>query len=56
MPTLLNEVEGETAGGVIREPWAGPARSESLCMYGIFMRDNREVPRSPVPLITGWAA
>ena len=25
-------------------------------MYGTSMRENREVPRSPVPLITGWAA
>jgi hypothetical protein len=33
-----------------------PARSENLCMYGISMRENRQVPRSPVPLITGRAA
>ena len=25
-------------------------------MYGIFMRENREIPRSPVRLITGRAA
>jgi hypothetical protein len=25
-------------------------------MCGIFMRENREIPRSPVPLITGWVA
>jgi hypothetical protein len=25
-------------------------------MYGIFMRENREIPRSPVHLITGRAA
>ncbi len=40
----------------MREPFVDPARSENLCMYGIFMRENREVPRSPVPLITGRAA
>jgi hypothetical protein len=30
-----------------RESLAGPARSETLCMYGTSMRENREVPRSP---------
>jgi hypothetical protein len=25
-------------------------------MYGIFMRENREIPRSPAPLILGRAA
>lgn len=39
-----------------REPLTGPARSETLCMYGTSMRENREVPRSPVRLITGRAA
>ena len=34
-----------------REPSADPARSENLCMQGVFMRDNREIPHSPVPLI-----
>jgi hypothetical protein len=29
------------------------SRSENLCMYGVFMRENREIARSPVPLITG---
>ena len=39
-----------------RESLAGPARSETLRMYGTSMRENREVPRSPVWLITGRAA
>ncbi len=39
-----------------RESLAGPARSETLCMYGTSMRENREVPRSPVRVITGRAA
>jgi hypothetical protein len=39
-----------------RESLADPARSENLCMYGISMRENREVPRSPALLITGRAA
>ncbi len=39
-----------------RELAADPARSKNLCMHGISMRENREVPRSPVPLSTGRAA
>lgn len=39
-----------------RESLAGPARSETLCMYGTSMRENREIPRSPVRLISGRAA
>jgi hypothetical protein len=27
-----------------RESSTNPARSENLCMYGIFMRENREIP------------
>ena len=39
-----------------REPLAGPARSENHGMCGTSMRENREVPRSPVWLVTGRAA
>jgi len=39
-----------------RELLVGPARSENHGMYGTSMRENREVPRSPVGLITGRAA
>jgi hypothetical protein len=39
-----------------RESPGDPARSGNLCMYGISMRENREIPRSPVRLITGRAA
>ena len=39
-----------------RELLAGPARSETLRMYGTSMRENREVPRSLVWLIAGRAA
>jgi hypothetical protein len=28
-----------------------PARSKNLCMHGVSMRENREIPRSPVGLI-----
>ncbi len=56
VPTRLSDAEGNIAGGVTREPSADPARSKNLCMYGISMRENREVPRSPAGLITGRAA
>ena len=39
-----------------RESSADPARSENLCMQGVSMHENREVPRLPVALITGRAA
>jgi hypothetical protein len=56
VPTPLNRSEGNIAGGVMRESLVDPARSENLCMYGIFMRENREIPRSPVRLMAGRAA
>jgi hypothetical protein len=48
--------EGNTGRGVSREPRLDPARSKNLCMYGISMRENREIPPLPVPPITVWAA
>jgi hypothetical protein len=39
-----------------RKLLVGPARSENLCTYGISLRENREIPCSPVWLITGRAA
>ena len=39
-----------------RELLVDPARSENLRMYGVSMRENREVPCSPIWLITWWAA
>jgi hypothetical protein len=39
-----------------RESLAGPARSETLCMYGTSMRENREIPGSSAWVITGRAA
>ena len=53
VPTLLSNAEGNIAGGAMRESSADPARSENLCMYGISMRENREIPRSPARLVTG---
>ena len=39
-----------------REVLAGPARSETPCMYGTSMRENREIPPSLVGLISRGAA
>lgn len=47
VPTLLSNAEGNIAGGAMRESPGDPARSENLCMYGVSMRENREIPRSP---------
>jgi hypothetical protein len=38
-----------------RELLAGPARSKNQGMRGVSMRENREVPCSPVGLIAGRA-
>ena len=54
--TRLTDAEGNIAGGVMRESPGDPARSENLCMYGISMRENREIPRSPTRLMTGRVA
>ncbi len=56
VPTSLTEAEGNIADGAKREPSADPARSKNLCMHGISMRENREIPRSPAAMIRGWAA
>ena len=56
VPTPLELAEGKTVHGAIREPWSGPARSKNQGMYGIFMRENREIPRSPVRVMSGRAA
>jgi hypothetical protein len=56
VPTSFNEAEGNIAGGVMREPSSDPARSGNLCMCGIFMRENREIPCSPVRVMSGRAA
>ena len=39
-----------------RESLVGSARSENQGMYGTSMRENREVPRLPVWVISGRAA
>ena len=52
----VQKVEGNTAGGVMREPLAGPARSENHGMRGTSVRENRESPCPPVRLVSGRAA
>ena len=47
MPTRWIFVEGNIVGGGIRESPADPAVGE-LGTYGISMRENREIPWSPV--------
>lgn len=39
-----------------RELSGDPARSKNLCMHGISLRENREVPRSPVQVMVGRVA
>jgi hypothetical protein len=48
VPTLSKCAEGNIVGSVMRELPTDPARSENLCMRGTFMRENREIPCSPV--------
>jgi RNA-directed DNA polymerase len=52
----VQEVEGNTAGGVMRESSVDPARSENQGMYGTSMRENRDSPDPPVHLVGGRAA
>ena len=42
---VVQETEGHIVGGARREPPTDPARSGNHGMYGIFMRENREIPR-----------
>jgi hypothetical protein len=51
VPTLSKRAEGNIAGGAMRELPGDPARSKTLCMYGTFMRENREIPSLPVAVI-----
>ena len=53
---VLSNTEGNIARGAMREPLADPAWSENHGMCGNSMRENREVPCSPVSLITRRAA
>ena len=53
---VVSLAEGNIADGAVREPSADPARSKNLSMYGVPMRENREIPRSPAQPINGRAA
>ena len=52
----VSMAEGNTAGGVMRESPADPARSENQGMYGTSMRENREGLCPPAGLVSGRAA
>ena len=54
--TRLTDAEGNIAGGVMRESPGDPARSENQGMCGIFMRENREIPRLAHRSDDRWAA
>ena len=56
VPTPSNRSEGNIAGGAMRELPGDPARSENLCMYGISMRENREIPCLAHRSDDRWAA
>src|SRR6266498_5392899 len=56
VPTPSHEAEGHTTGGASASRPVDPARSENLCMHGVLMRENREIPCSPVQLTAGRAA
>ena len=45
----VGKVEGNTAGGAMRESSGGPARSEIQGMCGTSRRENREIPRLARP-------
>ena len=52
----VSRAEGNIASRAIRELLADPTRSENQGMYGVLMRENREIPCSPVWPITRRAA
>jgi hypothetical protein len=49
----VRRVEGNTSGSVLRELPEDPARSENHGMYGIPMRENREIPPPSAGLVSG---
>ena len=53
VPTSSHEAEGHIAGGVSASRPVDPARSENLCMYGVLMRENREIPLLARPVDHG---
>ena len=47
VPTPLHYAEGHTHEGEKGKSSGDPAGSETPCMRGISMRENREIPRTP---------
>jgi hypothetical protein len=56
VPTPSHEAEGHIPGGASASRLGDPARSENQGMHGVLPRENREIPCSPVRLITVRAA
>jgi hypothetical protein len=52
VPTQYGDGEGNMADGAKREPAANAAESETLCMRGNSMRENRETSKTPYSV--GW--
>jgi hypothetical protein len=55
VPTPWVHAEGNTAGSVMRELPADPARSKKLCMRGVSGRENREISWPPAGVVAGRA-
>ena len=53
VPTSCCEGEGHMPDGVTREPCGDAAESQTLCMRGHSMRENRETPAVPLPARRG---
>ena len=52
---MCNDGEGNTVSGVIiSESFTGPAESETLCMRGHSMHENREISAVPVKDVVWW--
>jgi hypothetical protein len=56
VPTPLNRPEGNIAGGATASRQGTPRGRRTRACTTVSMRENREVPCSPVPLITGRVA
>src|SRR5687768_6915996 len=50
VPTAWFCGEGNTRGGVNREPFLDAAESKTLCMQGNSLRENREAPSTSLPI------
>ena len=55
VPTL-SEWRKATPPATISRGAVGPSVVKKPGMYGTFMRENREIPRPPIRVISGWDA